>query len=130
MMRIKRRWKAMMILPMVWCIVGLAIGIPLLEHGYEAWVEAYGDALLLFSGWFLGTITGVILFVGAIEAEERENADNKFKDKVYETYNDYLTGFPDHAHTMSHDNAIDQTAIARDISPSYARNIVKVYKDE
>jgi hypothetical protein len=123
----KRRWKAMTILPMVWCIVGLAISIPLLEYGYEAWIEAYGDSLLLFGGWFLGTITGVILFVGAIEAEERENEDFKFKDKVYETYNNYLTGFPDFAQTMSHDNAIDQTAIARDISPSSVRNIVKVY---
>jgi hypothetical protein len=127
-MKIKRRWKVMAVLPMVWFMVGLACGIPLLEHGYEAWIEAYGNTLLMFAGWFLGTITGVIMFVGAMDAEERENADFKFKDRVYETYNDYLTGFPDFAQTMSHDNAIDQTAIARDISPSHARNIVKDYK--
>ena len=127
-MKIKRRWKVMMVLPMVWCIIGLAVGIPLLEHGYEAWIDVYGNSLLMFGGWWLGTITGVIMFTGAIDAEERENADFKFKDKVYETYNNYLSGFPDFAQTMSHDNAIDQTAIARDISPSYARNIVKEYQ--
>jgi hypothetical protein len=123
-MKIKRRWKVLSILPMIWCIIGLAIGPGIYQHGFEL----YADSALMFVGWFLGTITGVVIYHGAMDTEERENADNKFKDKVYETYNDYLTGFPDHAHTMSHDNAIDQTAIARDISPSHARNIVKVYK--
>ena len=125
-MKIKRRWKVMAVLPMVWCIIGLAVGIPLYEHGYEAWIGVYSDSLLMFGGWFLGTITGVILFVGAIEAEERENADFKFKDDVYEHYNSVLGRSIDH--DGAEGEAVNKTAIHFDTSPSHVRNIVKVYK--
>ena len=120
-MKIKRRWKVMMVLPMVWCIIGLAVGIPLLEHGYEVWIEHYGNSLLMFGGWFLGTITGVVLFTGAIDAEERENADFKFKDDVFMAYDSLVANKTDR-------EAINQVAIEFDISPSHARNIVEVYK--
>ena len=120
-MKIKRRWKVMMILPMVWCIIGLAVGIPLLEHGYEAWIEVYADSLLMFAGWFIGTITGVLLFTSAIKTEERENADFKFKDDVFEAYDSLVANKTDR-------EAINQVAIEFDISPSYARNIVKEYQ--
>jgi len=121
-MKIKRRWKVMAVLPMVWCIVGLAISIPLYEYGYEAWIEAYGSALLLFGGWFLGTITGVIMFVGAIDAEERENADWKFQDDVFTMYEDCRV------HKISKEDSINKTAIYYDSSPSRIRNIIKVYQ--
>ena len=114
----------MAVLPMIWLMVGMAIGIPLYEHGYEAWVEAYGDSLLLFGGWFIGTITGVVLFVGAIDAEERENKEWKFQDRVFEHYDAYRGLSEDE------EDAINNTAIHFDISPSAARNIVKIYEDD
>ena len=123
-MKIKRRWKAMAILPMIWCVIGLSISIPLFEHGYEAWIEAYGSSLLLFGGWFLGTITGVIMFVGAIDAEEREKAEWKFQDDVYTMYEDYQV------HKLSKEDSINKTATYYDTSPSAVRNIVRIYKDD
>ena len=123
-MKIKRRWKVMAILPMIWCIIGLALSIPLLEHGYEAWIEAYGSSLLLFGGWWIGTVTGVILFVGAIDAEEREKADWKFQDNVFTMYEDCRVN------KLTKDDSINKTAIHYDTSPSAVRNIVRIYKDD
>ena len=121
-MKIKRRWKAMAVLPMVWCVIGLSLSIPLLEHGYEAWIEAYGSSLLLFGGWWLGTITGVIMFVGAMDAEEREKADWKFQDNVYTMYEDCIVN------KWTEERAINDTAIHYDTTPSNVKRIVKVYE--
>ena len=121
-MKIKRRWKAMTVLPMIWFIIAYALFIPLYKYSFEDWIAAYGDSLLLFGGWFIGTITGVLLFWGAIDAEERENKDNEFKDNVYSFYIGMLSAKPA-------EESINETAIQFDISPSGVRSIVKGYED-
>lgn len=122
-MKIKRRWKVMIVLPMLWLLIGLTLGIPLYEHGYEAWSEHYYDASLIMGGWFLGTILGVLLFSGAIDAEERENADSTFKNNVYGFYIGMLS-------VKSAEDSVNETAIQYDISPSGVRGIVKIYENE
>ena len=121
-MKIKRRWKVLSVLPMIWCVVGLAVGIPLLENSYEAWIEVYGNSLLLFGGWLIGTATGVVIYHGAIDAEEREKADWKFQDNVYTMYEDCIMN------KWTEERAINDTAIHYDTTPSNVRRIVKVYE--
>ncbi len=124
-MKMKRRWKVMLVLPGLYFLIGLSLAIPYFQHGYEAWIEVYDSVLIMFGGWFLGTITGVLLFSGAIDAEEREKKEWAFRDKVYETYM-WNRDSEDH----SEENSINHTAIEHDISPSHVRSIVKLYEDE
>lgn len=116
-MKIKRRWKVMMILPMVWCIIALAIGPGIYAHG----IESYTTILWLLGGWFLGTVTGVLIYDGAIDAENREIADNKFKDDVFIMYEDCLI------HKISEEDSVNKTANFYDTSPSTVRNIIRKY---
>ena len=121
-MKIKRRWKVISVLPMIMGIVAAALCIPLYEYGYEVWIETYSSTFPLFGGFVLGTIIGVMIYDSGMQVEDRENAEFKFKDNVYETYIWNIN--EDHPE----DTAINNTAIQHDISPSYTRNIVEVYK--
>lgn len=107
----------MSVLPMFWCLVALAIGPGIYEHGFAE----NKDVILLFSGWFLGTLLGVIMYHSAIDAEEREKEDNTFKNNVYGFYTGMLS-------TRSAEDSVNETAIQYDISPSGVRNIVRIYE--
>lgn len=104
-----RRWKVIWAFNLMFVLLGfLALTTPDLR-----WP-------ILFH--FMGYITGLVIYSGALDAEEREKAEWKFQDKVYTMYEDALMN------KWTEERAINETAVYYDTTPSNVRRIVKIYE--
>jgi len=111
-MKMKRRWKAILGFSLVFVILGvIAIINP--------------DVRWLFAAHFIGFITGLIVYSAGMLAEEREKREWKFQDDVFAHYESLFDLSIDRE--GRDEDAINDTAIHFDISPSQARNIVNIY---
>lgn len=107
-MKMKRRWKAILGFSLVFVILGvIAIINP--------------DIRFMFGAHFIGFVTGLIVYSAGMDAEEREKREHKFQDDVFMHYDAYV------GLSTGEEDAINNTAIHFDISPSQARNIVNIY---
>lgn len=119
-MRMKRRHKVILIFGVFATLI--AFGLPYLS-GVNAG-EQDANLWFMFSTWWIGFWTGIIIYSGGLDAEEREKAEWKFQDNVYMMYEDFRVNKRDE------EEAINQTAIYYDTSPSNVRSIVKIYEVE
>jgi len=108
----KRRWKVIWAFNFVFVMLGIL---------------AYFEPNLRwpFAFWFLGYINGLVIYSGGMDAEERENAEWAFQDKVYESLMWHRT-----TKDNSEDEAVNKTAVEHDLSPSRVRSIAKLYEEQ
>ena len=118
-MKIKRRWKVILMMGIMFqAIFGLAVylnGVNGGEQNTQLW--------FMFVTYVIGFWTGIVVYAGGLDTEEREDKDNKFK-------NDVFTYFLGQYDAPSETDAINNTAVHFDITPSYVKYIMREFGHE